>query len=79
MGRTPAAWLQVLDFIGAALVAEPLPGCFSGDVGQLPAGSISTSASHGPLAAALEDPQRPNLTEQTVTEMARSSLHGEVP
>jgi len=78
MRRTPAAWLRVRDFIGAALVAEPLPGCLSGDAGQLPAGSISTSASHGPSAAALDDPPRPNLTEQTVTEMARARVHGEV-
>jgi hypothetical protein len=59
MRRTPAAWLRVLDFIGAALVAAPLPGCLSGDAGRLAAGSISTSASHGPSAAAFDDPPRP--------------------
>ena len=78
MRRGSADWLRVLDFIGAALVAEPLPGCLSGDAGQLPAGSISTSVSHGPSAAALDDAPRPNLTEQTVTEMARVRVHGEV-
>ena len=78
MRRTTAAWLRVLHFIGAALVAEPLPGCLSGDAGQLPAGSISTSVSHGPSAAALDDPPRPNVTQQTVPARARARVHGEV-
>ena len=35
------------------------------------------SRRHFFIAAALDDPPRPNLTEQTVTEVARARMHGE--
>jgi hypothetical protein len=40
----PAAWPQVLDFLGTPLVIEPSPGQLSSDAGLPPCAS-STSAS----------------------------------
>jgi hypothetical protein len=58
--------------------AQPVTELLQAAQAGEPAGSIRTAASHGPSAAALDDPPRPNVTEQTVPAMARARVHGEV-
>ena len=73
----PAAWPQVLDFLGTSLVLEPSLGQLSGDAGLLP---IRQFDQHIGLtrafAEALDDPRHPDRTERTFPEMVWSRVSG---
>jgi hypothetical protein len=73
----PAAWPQVLDFFGTALVIEPSSGQLSSDGGLLPVRQFDqrirlTRA----FAEALDDHRDPDLTEHAFLEMVRSRVYG---
>jgi hypothetical protein len=73
----PAAWPQVLDFLGTPLVIEPSPGQLSGDAGLLPIRQFDQriGLTRG-FADALDDPRDADLTEHTFLEMVRSRVYG---
>jgi hypothetical protein len=73
----PSAWPQVLDFFGTPLVSEPSPGPLSSAAGLLPLRPFDPrSGLSRAVAAALDDPRDPDLTEHTFLEMARSRVSG---
>ena len=73
----PGVWPQVLDFLGTPLVIEPSPGQLCGDAGLLPLRQFDDRIGVTErLAAVLDDPRDPDLTEHTFLEMVRSRVYG---
>jgi hypothetical protein len=73
----PAAWPQVLNFIGTPLVIEPSPGQLSSDAGLLPIRQFDQRIGlTRSFADALDDPRDPDLTEHSFLEMVRSRVYG---
>jgi hypothetical protein len=73
----PPAWLQVLNFFGAPLVAEPSPGQLSGDEGLLPIRQFDQRVGlTRAFAEALDDPRDPDLTEHSPFARARARVVG---
>ena len=73
----PGVWPQVLNFFGTPLVIEPSPGQLCGDAGLLPLRQFDDRIGVTErLAAVLDDPRDPDLTEHTFQEMVRSRVYG---
>jgi hypothetical protein len=73
----PPAWPQILDFLGTPLVVEPSQGQLSGDAGLLPIRQFDERVGlTRAVAAALDDPRDPDLTEHSILEMVRSRVYG---
>jgi hypothetical protein len=71
----PRTWPQILDFFGTPLVIEPSPGQLSSDAGLLPIRQFDERIGlTRAVAAALDDPRDPDLTEHTLPEMVRSRV-----
>jgi hypothetical protein len=73
----PAAWPQVLDFLGTSLVLEPSLGQLSGDAGLLPIRQFDQRIGlTRAYAEAVDGPRATGLTEQSLPERARARVVG---
>jgi hypothetical protein len=73
----PAAWPQILDFLGTPLVIEPSPGQLSGDAGLLPIRQFDERLGlTGAYAEAVDGPRATGLTEHSLSERASARVVG---
>src|SRR5260221_10221011 len=71
------AWQQTFAFFSRPIIVEPSQAALSSDAGLLPLRQFDEQIGlTQALAAAIDDPRDPELTDHTILEMVRSRVYG---